>query len=702
MENTTALSYVTYSLGALVCVVAAIWIARRGDPARSDRWAGMIALILTANWCIAQASLAQAHPVTSITYITANFAWIFVLFRLFANDGRDESLKMVRPAVVALAFVEALQGALLAIGHSYSDITSVTRMVAETSFVFRMLTSIGAIVLLHNLYVGAAQPSRRMLRWNTAALAGLWVFTLNFNTIGYISGTVSPELAAFRGLAVAVIAVPFAFGFMKQAAGLSFQPSRTVAFRSLSLLLISVYLIIMIGLAAWLEDLTAGGVRLTQVSLVVASAALMLVWLPSHRLRGWLRVTAVKHLFKHRYDYRAEWMRFTKTIGRSPDGDESLHERSVRAIADITDSPAGVLILADDSDNLDVASHWHWAHFELPQAPFDDALKHAFVIDGYILDLEQARRGHADKQGSLHAPAWLLDLPKAWAVVPLCHFDRLVGLVVLAQPAVPRTLDWEDFDLLGVIGRQLASYISEQAGQEALSEAARFDDFNRRMAFIMHDIKNISSQTSLLLKNAERHVDKPEFRQDMLVTLRNSADKLNTMLSRLGHYGTQMQEEAEPFDLSRSVANLVARYSATHRIVLVGNEALTVNGQRNAFEQAIAHLVQNAIDASVPGVPVMIETYSDGLSGVVEIVDSGVGMSAEFLRTGLFKPFVSSKEDGFGIGAFEARELIRGMGGRIDVVSREGLGTRFKVVLSLKSARDIFESAHRKSMKEVA
>ena len=63
-------------------------------------------------------------------------------------------------------------------------------------------------------------------------------------------------------------------------------------------------------------------------------------------------------------------------------------------------------------------------------------------------------------------------------------------------------------------------------------------------------------------------------------------------------------------------------------------------------------------------------------------------MSPEFIRNGLFKPFVSSKNGGFGIGAFEARELIRSMGGRLDVESREGLGTRFSIHLPSIDAAD--------------
>ena len=115
-----------------------------------------------------------------------------------------------------------------------------------------------------------------------------------------------------------------------------------------------------------------------------------------------------------------------------------------------------------------------------------------------------------------------------------------------------------------------------------------------------------------------------------------------------------------------------------------------VSANRESLEQVLVHLVQNAIDASGEGVPVMLGVVVDGLHGCIEVVDSGCGMSPDFVRTRLFKPFVSSKQGGFGIGAFEARELVRAMRGRLEVDSREGLGSRFTVRLPLVGVQDIF------------
>ncbi len=161
-----------------------------------------------------------------------------------------------------------------------------------------------------------------------------------------------------------------------------------------------------------------------------------------------------------------------------------------------------------------------------------------FESSQYILDLDDLRRGSQQGIPAAACPQWLLEDEASWALVPLLHYERLVGVVLLARPPLARQLDWEDFDLLRVIGRQLASYLAEQTSQDALGEAQRFDEFNRRIAFVMHDIKNLASQLSLLARNAEKHADKPEFRADMLITLRNSTDKLQALLTRLGRYGS--------------------------------------------------------------------------------------------------------------------------------------------------------------------
>ena len=243
-----------------------------------------------------------------------------------------------------------------------------------------------------------------------------------------------------------------------------------------------------------------------------------------------------------------------------------------------------------------------------------------------------------------------------------------------------------------MVGRQLASYVAEQGSQDALGEAQRFDEFNRRIAFVMHDIKNLASQLALLARNAEKHADNPAFRADMLLTLRNSADKLQALLARLGRYGGHGGEALHPVAFDELLVRLAERYAGQHEIIVVHQVPCQVLADPEALDQALVHLVQNAIDASSDGMPVFLDLRVEDANAILEIVDSGSGMSPEFIRTRLFKPFHSSKPGGFGIGAFEARELIRAMGGRLDVESREELGTRFRVLLPLADAAGMIRS----------
>jgi putative PEP-CTERM system histidine kinase len=239
----------------------------------------------------------------------------------------------------------------------------------------------------------------------------------------------------------------------------------------------------------------------------------------------------------------------------------------------------------------------------------------------------------------------------------------------------------------------VASYLAEHSVQEALAEASRFDDFHRRIAFVMHDIKNLASQLSLLARNAELHAEKPAFRDDMLVTLRNSADKLNGLLARLGRYGTGVIDRVDAVPVVEVLRAVAERFRTGHPVVVGEGIDQAVMASREAIEQVLVHLIQNAIDASAANRAVYLSVAVDGPHARFDVVDSGSGMSPDFVRTKLFKPFVSSKPAGFGIGAYEARELVRAMRGRLEVESREGLGSRFTIRLPLAAASRILDHA---------
>jgi len=693
--------YLTFLAAAVAALVLSLWLVtneRAQGPAIS---ASAAALVLAAAWSFAVAGFGRESLIAELLLAGSNLGWLWMLYRLFGHDDRDKSLGPIRPVIAALAFVEMMQFALITARLQYDPQPDAQLLILQFSYTFRLLLCVGTLVLIHNLYVGASQQARLSLRWPAAALGAIFLYDLNFYTIAYLANSLPVLLADLRSIAMLVAVALMAVGLFRNESEMRFQPSRSFAFQSVSLLLIGAYLVVMVVVAQGLAYVGSDYGRILQTGFVLLASVAALSVLPSSRLRGWLRVTVSKNLFQHRYDYRSEWLRFTDTIGRAGPQAAPLLERAVQAVADITDSPSGMLFTPLEDGGLALAARW--------QCPITDVPGEAISSDGarfyeqsqFILDLDDIRKDRESGVPAAACPEWLLADERNWALVPLLHYERLVGVVLLTRPPTARRLDWEDFDLLRIIGRQLASYLAEQTSQDALSEAQRFDEFNRRIAFVMHDIKNLASQISLLAKNAEKHADNPEFRADMILTLRNSTDKLTALLARLGRYGSMGGKECDDIELGTMLEKIAQQYATRHKVTLVQNENCRIKGDAEALEQALVHLIQNAVEASDENSPVFLDLRQEPGNAVLEVLDSGAGMSPEFIRTRLFKPFHSSKQGGFGIGAYEARELIRAMGGRLEVESREGLGTRFVLRLPLSATSDLITAMHN-SKKEVA
>jgi signal transduction histidine kinase len=120
-------------------------------------------------------------------------------------------------------------------------------------------------------------------------------------------------------------------------------------------------------------------------------------------------------------------------------------------------------------------------------------------------------------------------------------------------------------------------------------------------------------------------------------------------------------------------------------VKLLGDGNLWVMADPLLLEQAIGHLVQNAVDASKPSDPVTVRIDDADNQVTITIADAGSGMDADFVRTRLFQPFASTKKGGFGVGAFEAKSLVSAMAGRLTVDSKAGQGSSFTITLPAAS-----------------
>ncbi|MDQ3246979.1 MAG: PEP-CTERM system histidine kinase PrsK [Pseudomonadota bacterium] len=640
----------------------------------------LAAFAITGCWAWL-AAIAPAAPIVDFAETARNLVWIALLYTLSA-DG-EEPHRGVRLVYAAVAAVLGLQlvadtVAMIAPGDT----------LRETALLLRMTAAAGALVLVHNLYGQASPASRSNIRLAMLGLALLWGYDLNLYTISYLDEGTAVGLQGWRGAAAALTAPLFALAANSDE-GWRVRLSRAATFQSLSLLAICAYFAVMTILATALRgtgwDWSSG----LLVALLTVMTLAAMVLLPSSRARGWVKVKLAKHLFEHRYDYRIEWLRFTDTLGRSGGDAAPLGERVIKAFADILEATGGILLVPDDSGAMATGAMWNWpgrtppaGDIEAARALFDDIGR-----EGRIMELDAWRGRWGDPRDlGIRMPSWIEEESCAWAGVPLIHHERLVGLILLAAPDYRRPLDWEDFDLLRTAGRQAASSLAEAHGQEALSNARRFEEFNRRFAFIMHDIKNLVSQLSLLSRNAKRHSDNAEFRADMIATLQSSVGKMNELLARLSPQAAGRGQRAEAQPLRPILVAAIAAKRRNHDVRLTGDASQWAIADAPALEQAVGHLLQNAVEASGNGDPVAVRVEPHGEEISIAVADKGSGMDGEFVQNRLFQPFVSTKAEGFGIGAFEARSLIAAMGGRLAVDSAPGKGTTFTIFLPAAAA----------------
>lgn len=671
---------------ALACFAGAtLWLAMRPRERMAalmpaPRWL-IVAAAGTTAWCFSLylfgAGSSEALVVQSVRDL-AMLGWLRATFW-------STLAPMSRPLRLILRLLITISFSMLVVGSAayWRRGGGAAEWLGPALSISAMIVATGGLLIVE----GAVRRVSAGLRMPVLAVAGgfamLWAYELNVQLIGAL--TDKPALTLIYLLPAVVLLMLPTFIITAMDVGRErMRLSRTAAMRTIILVAAAFYLIL-IGLTGAVARLVGGdyGDLAQGLFLIVALGAGGLLAL-SARARAWLSVMISKHFFEHRYDYRAEWLRFTATLGQGDGEDDcNLHRRVAKALAELTGSPGAFLMLPDALGSFRVAEQWHWPVGI--EADTTLSLRTAFMLQEtrHIVDLDAERRGQHSEEQNLALPEWLLADARAWVVVPALHFQRMIAIVVLHRPSVSRALDWEDLDVLRIAGQQAASYLAESHSQAALSEARRFDEFNRRFAFIMHDIKNLASQLSLLASNAERHADKPAFQSDMVETLKISSGRLSDLLVRLSPRGRNHSAEAGRTVIEPVLIDVAAEVR-TRRGLFVGSQAgLAAWGDPALIRQIIQHLVVNAIDASPDGSAVQLVAVTEQGRVRIDVIDQGSGMTRAFIRDELFKPFVSTKEGGFGLGAFEALQLAQAMGGSIDVASEPGRGSSFTLWLPL-------------------
>nr|AEQ20539.1 putative PEP-CTERM system histidine kinase [uncultured bacterium CSLC3] len=637
------------------------------------------ASLCNAMWAGAEAYLA-ARPDTSllptdVLEVVRSAVWFaFLIVLLGYSRQKVEPLRRVAAGLAAFC------GVVLVV-TLYSGAISATRL-DMFEMLSRLVLAVIGMVLVEQLYRNVRPQQRWGIKFLCLGLGGMFACDFYLYSDTLLFRHVNDDIWAARGVVNAIIVPLLAVATARNPRwSLDISVSRRILFHSTAMVGASVYLLGMAAAGYYVRYVggTWGGVL--QVTFLFGAVLLLFVMMFSGTLRARLKVFLSKNFFNYHYDYREEWLRFTRTLSEGEPGIQ-LRERSIQAIAELVDSPGGVLWLSQDTGELEQVAHWN-----MP------AEKTVEQLDGSLCQFLEKRQRviHLDNYDlqrelydGLDLPEWLRAVPRAWLVVPLILHERLLGFVVLAKSKSNIEPDWEVNDLLKTAGMQAASYLAQLEAATALLVARQFESFNRMSAFVVHDLKNLIAQLSLLLSNADKHRDNPEFQKDMVQTIANSRDKMKRLLLQLR--GGYSLEPPAPVAVHDVVRQAVAARSGLKPAPCFESSAgnLSVVAHSARLERVIGHLIQNAVEATPSDGQVIVQLSRQSGSAVIEISDSGCGMTEQFMRSRLFKPFESTKLTGMGIGTYEARQYVRELGGRIDVQTRESQGTTFRVMLPLE------------------
>jgi putative PEP-CTERM system histidine kinase len=651
----------------------------------------LIACLITASWALS----AIALQVGSSDYITViyqafeiarNVAWFAFLLRLLVNLNKASGSQQRNLLYIPIAI---LIGSTLLIAAEpmsrYIVALGAGERFASLPLMGYLGFAITGLTLIEQLYRSTRLEMRWAVKYLYLGMGILFVYDFFLYAEALMFNRVDNTLWQARGLTSA-LAVPFIAIAATRNPSWSVRVfvSKQVVFHATTIVAAGAYLVTMAAAGYYIRIYGGTWGKATQIAFVFAGIIFLISVFFSGNLRSKIKVFVNKHFFSYKYDWRDEWLRVVRTLSDTRDGKE-IRIRVIQAIADSVDAGGGYLWMMDSTGSYQCISHWR---VSANSTKFDtsDSLVAYYSSRDWIIDIDEYRR-FPERYEDLKLSDEVIAIANAWIIVPVKHHEQLLGFVLLTQSKLSKSVNWEDRDLIKATANQAGSYLALLLTSEALNQANQFEAFNRLSAFVVHDLKNLIAQLELVVKNAERHKNNPEFMDDAVKTIGNAVSKMGRLLAQLKQ-GRFESTNSKQFYMEEAVAQAVNQlyaYLPRPQLTVKAN-FLKIIADKDRFTAILVHMIKNAQEATDEDGRVGVVVSRDNGNAVIVIEDSGVGMDESFIKERLFRPFQTTKGNaGMGIGVYETREYVNSLNGRVKVESIKGAGTRFEITIPLQA-----------------
>lgn len=641
-------------------------------------WAGLASQVVIES--VEQAGAYQVFEVAR--YI----AWYVFLIKLF-DSAATKNPGYRRFQRLALLFSVGF-GCLVLVTEflptRFGGLTS-PEYLLTFQFVGHLLMSIIGLTIIEQLLRNLSLQDRWAIKYLFIGVGGIFAYDLYFYANALLFRGMDPGLWDARGF-ISLISVPMLVlaAARNREWSLNVFVSRDIVLSTTAIFGGGFYLLMMAGVGYYLRDYGGSWGGVAQIVFLSLAIILLVAVLFSGQFRANLRVFLGKHFYKNKYDYRKEWLQLTGELNNQKD-DSNGFISATRVLAQLVDARSGLIWLYENDNCYRNIAAWHTGRVGIAETKHS-SLVQFFERKGYIVNLTNVDT-RPEEYEDLVLPTWLSEIHRPWLIVPLFGLESLLGFAVLADPLVSRKINWEDRDLLKTAAKQVSSYLTVLRTSEVLAEARQFEVFNRISAYMVHDLKNISAELELIVRNAERHRNNPEFLDDTFKTVNNASEDITRLLDQLRN--KQLQKEKK---VVVDICNLVKEV-ALHKsdclpvpdVVCNNSECHTVI-EKGRLANVLAHLLDNGQQATSDDGFLNVRVTKEDSVIVIQILDNGHGMDSDFINRRLFKPFDTTKGNaGMGIGMYECREFVRELSGEIYVESEPGKGTSITLRIPLNN-----------------
>lgn len=535
-----------------------------------------------------------------------------------------------------------------------------------------------ALANLEKNFFSLPVPERYRVKFEIVGSGLIIAMLIVFYSQGLLYRTLNMALMLERSV-ILLIGVGLMFYSFARRGGLSrLYLSREMAYRSVVVMIVGVYFLIL-GLAGQgMRYLGESSQNLFFSFIAFLGALFVVVLLLSETMKRKLRVFLHKNFYQQKYDYRTQWLQFTNRMASIGDAIE-MRRLILDLFCDIFSIHGAALFLTDGDNGKYICQ----AARELSVADrligSENSLVSELTGSDWVFSVKESST-LLDEEDRI-----FLRENGVSFIVPMNFEARLEGFIVLGRWINPNEkVIYEDYDLMKILARQAINSLMSQRLSEQLSTQREMAAIGRISTFVVHDLKNLVTSLGMMTENAREFIDEPEFQNDMLETLAGTVDRMKGLILRLRNFQEAGNVERIPCDL-RTIAGECAKM-ANGSGVLVEGEPVCVEGDPDELQKVILNLIINAIEASGKDSPVQVLVGKDK-EAFVRVIDQGCGLSEEFIKTRLFRPFETTKKKGFGIGLYQCRNTVEAHGGRIEVVSKMAKKTEFTVYLPLKEAQ---------------